>query len=334
LIELYEAATNEITPENNYESCQENFPNCSENTILDDFREWGEGQAQSPNFGSGFVSNPDVATFWTSRDIVDGFNILNIGYSHFEGICNDRGYNICEDAERYRGNEPMQMTLWAHELGHTWNAYHTNLDDTHMMNSNVTSVAVNVDPNTTSAIAQHKATRACLDNGPCNTCAGVTAQITGLPATTSSTAPIALIGNPPGGTFSGTGVVFNGFNPSIAGPGNHTITYNYDDGNGCTATATQDILVFTIIFNFVNYGLGTIAPKLVDVNIEFQLNEPDNFNFQIFNVQGQMIYRDKLQFESGYNIENFTVPQLQKGAYVARIFNDEFQVSKKFVVSD
>jgi len=167
LSELYEADLNEITPEDNFESCQENFPDCSENTILDDFREWGEGQAESPNFGIGFSSTPDVATFWTSRDIRDGSNDLNIGYSHFEGICNERGYNICEDAVRYRGNEALQMTLWAHELGHTWNAYHVNQDATYMMNSSVTAEAINVAGSTLISIADHKASRTCLDNNPC-----------------------------------------------------------------------------------------------------------------------------------------------------------------------
>ena len=167
LIELYEASLNEITPENNYESCQETAFGCSDGTVLDDFREWGEGQAQSPNFGNGFNSNPDVSTFWTSRDIRDGNNDLNIGYSHFEGICNDKGYNICEDAERYRGNEPLQMTLWAHEFGHTWNAYHVNQNNSYLMNSSVTAEATNVANSTINSIAEHKASRSCLSDGSC-----------------------------------------------------------------------------------------------------------------------------------------------------------------------
>jgi len=182
IIEFHEAALNEITPENNFESCQEVFPNCSDGTILDDFREWGEGQAQSPNFGSGFNTNPDVATFWTSRDIIDGTNGLNIGYSHFAGICNNRGYNICEDAVRYRGNEPMQMTLWAHEMGHVWNAFHVSQNNTYMMNSSVTAVAANVANSTINSITSHKATRNCLDVGPCNnnTCYTNLTNSTGL----------------------------------------------------------------------------------------------------------------------------------------------------------
>ncbi len=85
--------------------------------------------------------------------------------------------------------------------------------------------------------------------------------ISGLPSTTGSSSSIALTGTPAGGTFSGPGVVFSAFNPSLAGPGQHTIEYTYDDGNGCVETASDAILVFSLTYNFVNYNLGTISPE-------------------------------------------------------------------------
>ncbi|MBL7931042.1 MAG: hypothetical protein JNL60_04025, partial [Bacteroidia bacterium] len=51
-------------------------------------------------------------------------------------------------------------------------------------------------------------------------------------------------GSPAGGTYSGTGVSGNVFIPSLAGPGLHTVTYNYQDSqSGCVSKATQNILV-------------------------------------------------------------------------------------------
>ncbi len=87
---------------------------------------------------------------------------------------------------------------------------------------------------------------------------GATSNVTigGLPPFTSSNSPINLTGSPAGGTFSGPGVIFSAFNPSLAGPGTHTITYEDPCGN----QTSQTILVFTISFNFVNYNLGTISP--------------------------------------------------------------------------
>lgn len=50
---------------------------------------------------------------------------------------------------------------------------------------------------------------------------------------------------PAGGTYSGTGVSGNIFNPAVSGPGTFPITYTYTDTNGCTNTATQSITVIT-----------------------------------------------------------------------------------------
>jgi hypothetical protein len=50
-------------------------------------------------------------------------------------------------------------------------------------------------------------------------------------------------GSPSGGSYSGTGVTAGSFDPSVAGVGTHTITYDYTDGNGCAGSAQQDINV-------------------------------------------------------------------------------------------
>jgi PKD repeat protein len=49
-------------------------------------------------------------------------------------------------------------------------------------------------------------------------------------------------GTPTGGTYSGTGVTNNNFNPSTAGAGTYTITYTATQ-NGCSNTATNTIQV-------------------------------------------------------------------------------------------
>ncbi len=48
---------------------------------------------------------------------------------------------------------------------------------------------------------------------------------------------------PPGGTYTGDGVSNGIFNPSLAGPGTHWITYSYTDDNGCTNFAMNYITV-------------------------------------------------------------------------------------------
>ena len=56
-------------------------------------------------------------------------------------------------------------------------------------------------------------------------------------------APATLAGTPAGGTFSGPGISGNVFNPATAGAGTHTITYTYTDGNGCTNSSSQSVVV-------------------------------------------------------------------------------------------
>ncbi len=49
-----------------------------------------------------------------------------------------------------------------------------------------------------------------------------------------------------GGTYSGTGVSGNTFNPSTAGVGTTNLTYNYTDAGGCSGSANSSIVVNAI----------------------------------------------------------------------------------------
>ena len=97
-----------------------------------------------------------------------------------------------------------------------------------------------------------------VEDGSCQNIATVTytvqasptATFTGLTSPYCSTDGIVVLeGNlRPDGTFTGPGVTDNGngtatFDPAIAGPGSHTITYAYSDGSGCTGQSTQTVVV-------------------------------------------------------------------------------------------
>ncbi|MCF8465722.1 MAG: T9SS type A sorting domain-containing protein [Flavobacteriales bacterium] len=67
-------------------------------------------------------------------------------------------------------------------------------------------------------------------------------------------------GNPQGGTYSGTGVTNGIFNPSVAGDGNHTITYSYTDPAGCaTASATEIIQVDAAVNAVISLATDTLC---------------------------------------------------------------------------
>ncbi|NLM93714.1 MAG: T9SS type A sorting domain-containing protein, partial [Bacteroidales bacterium] len=64
--------------------------------------------------------------------------------------------------------------------------------------------------------------------------------------------PFMLTGGmPQGGSYSGNAVTGGIFDPAAAGTGIHTITYTYTDANGCTNSASADILVKTLQASFV-----------------------------------------------------------------------------------
>ena len=68
------------------------------------------------------------------------------------------------------------------------------------------------------------------------------------PITTVNSVPIVLNGGiPTGGVYSGPGVAAGLFNPAISGPGNHTITYTYNNIYGCATSATQVLSVLAAV---------------------------------------------------------------------------------------
>lgn len=88
------------------------------------------------------------------------------------------------------------------------------------------------------------------DANGCSNSSNTSITVNALPTVNAGTyapvcntaAPVPLNGTPAGGSFSGTGVSGNQFNPSV-GPGTYIITYDYTDGNGCSNSATASITV-------------------------------------------------------------------------------------------
>jgi hypothetical protein len=62
-------------------------------------------------------------------------------------------------------------------------------------------------------------------------------------------------GSPTSGIYSGTGVTGNDFDPMAAGIGSHDITYTYTDGNGCSNSTIESVVVKDI----PTVSLGTFS---------------------------------------------------------------------------
>ncbi len=58
--------------------------------------------------------------------------------------------------------------------------------------------------------------------------------------------PVVLTAHDPGGTWSGPGITGNTFDPKIAGPGNHTISYEITNAYNCSGYDVEVITVYPI----------------------------------------------------------------------------------------
>lgn len=91
------------------------------------------------------------------------------------------------------------------------------------------------------------------DANSCTNTATTTITVNALPAVTLVlTEPDLCIydaeitlagGSPAGGSYSGTAVSGGDFDPATAGLGTHPIMYSYTDGNGCSNSSSDDIIV-------------------------------------------------------------------------------------------
>lgn len=69
-------------------------------------------------------------------------------------------------------------------------------------------------------------------------------SFSGLPTSVCvDAATITLTGTPTGGSFSGSGIIGNIFNPSAAGTGSKTIIYSYTNANGCSNSSSRKVTV-------------------------------------------------------------------------------------------
>jgi len=88
---------------------------------------------------------------------------------------------------------------------------------------------------------------------------------------------ISLTGIPSGGIFSGTGVLGNLFNPSLAGVGVDTVTYTYTS-NGCAGSAIKTVEVFVepIIDSIIHNGSMFIVNFDLIINYKVKMTVIDS----------------------------------------------------------
>jgi hypothetical protein len=101
-------------------------------------------------------------------------------------------------------------------------------------------------------------------------------------------------GNPPGGTYSGTAVTGNYFDPQSAGPGTHQIIYTYTDQNGCTNADTSSIYVdicTAIHYVDANSGIEIYPnPNSGAFNIRIVSETIKDISLSVFDATGRIVF--------------------------------------------
>lgn len=121
-----------------------------------------------------------------------------------------------------------------------------------------------------------------------------TVSFSGLVASYCTTdAPVTLTGTPAGGTFSGSGVSGDSFDPAAAGAGGpYTITYSYTNENGCTGSSSQQVNVtacattqldLNLFLEGFYTGFSTMAANLYDVAVSNDPTAADYITVNLWN---------------------------------------------------
>ncbi len=128
-------------------------------------------------------------------------------------------------------------------------------------------------------------------------------------------------GSPTGGTYSGTGVVSNQFDPSVAGLGTFTITYTFTDVNGCSAQAQQSITVGCASIEDLNKNNFTIYPNPNEGTFTISGIKNPIQAVKVFDMSGKLV--KEMKIENNQNQVNVNIQHCAEGIYSVEISSNE-----------
>jgi hypothetical protein len=123
-------------------------------------------------------------------------------------------------------------------------------------------------------------------------------------------------GTPSGGTFSGTGVVGNTFDPAAAGVGTWSITYTVTDANNCSNSDIEDLTV-TVCTGIANASISSainVYPNPANENINIDLSNIIDISVKValVDITGKLIISE--QYAGGKPV-TMNVGSIANGVY-------------------
>jgi hypothetical protein len=142
---------------------------------------------------------------------------------------------------------------------------------------------------------------------------------------------LALIGEPRGGMFSGSGVLDTSFTPSEGILGWNTIVYTYADSNGCSMSVSDSIFVKHTLHSYNPSKTALkIYPNPTDKFIFIEtLDNHKNVTVNLHDALGQRVNTRETATSKGVRID---VQSLTAGMYFVEIRSGEMMQREKIMV--
>ncbi|MEX2485953.1 MAG: T9SS type A sorting domain-containing protein [Brumimicrobium sp.] len=182
---------------------------------------------------------------------------------------------------------------------------------------------------------------ATADNNGCTATDDVTVTVNSLPTVDAGSDetlcenhnPLTLSGTPTGGIYSGTSVTGNEFDPNDAGVGTYTITYTYEDGNGCEASDDVTLTVdgcASIDENTASNGL-TIMPNPASEYIDVVMEGKNEIkSMQLMSAEGRIVQVNMSSLNT--NTTRIDLSNVSNGTYLIQMNTTVGQVIKRVIV--
>lgn len=141
--------------------------------------------------------------------------------------------------------------------------------------------------------------------------------------------------SPIGGTFTGSGVVGNTFDPSI-GAGIYSISYTLSNLNGCSSSAV-DTMTVDLCTDIKNMGIGQKIniypnPSNGTFTLSYNQTKSGNLAIKIFDVQGKVLVNENLINFIGNYSNVFNLSSFVSGIYTVEITGSSKQVHEKVII--
>ena len=152
---------------------------------------------------------------------------------------------------------------------------------------------------------------------------------------------VTMTGSPSGGTFSGTGVIGDTFDPGTAGLGTHTVSYTYTDGTtGCINSVSIDVLVdpctgtiggsvqtekdLLIVYPNPNQGEFTII-------LEGLKNETE-YIISITDLSGKEVMNKSIRTSNGMYRTDLDISGQAQGTYMLNVYGADKTIKKTIII--